>query len=109
VIRVLTTDRLAGKTETIIEWLLQGQSLPHWPFWNRVVICHTEIAAREVRERVGSRVADPYRTAYAPHDLPHVRFGPDVAVAVDEAGLILCAVLRLSREPHIITITGVSA
>lgn len=37
--KVMVTGRQGGKTSAMIQWMLNGHSINHYPYWSRVIVC----------------------------------------------------------------------
>jgi hypothetical protein len=104
--RVLVTDRQAGKTEYLIQWLLKGETVPVSPGWSRIVLCAFETVVPLVIDRIP--VGHPARHAvYSIEHMRGIRPGHGIEYAVDDVEALIYRSLPLSLGlPTIMTMSG---
>ena len=101
--KVLVMGRGAGKTHTLIEWVKQGVETKSYPGWSRVILTHSLDEAERLRRGHGL----DYRQVFEVGEWVRARLGrKPVEVAVDNADLVLSALLR--QRPEVIALTGVN-
>lgn len=100
--RIIAQGRGAGKTYRLVQWVLKGEPIQHYPFWSRIIIVsHHQMIYYLLKMYPALskyQVVDRHEWAKL-----HVAAG-DVEIAVDDAEELLRQVL--GTRPSIVTMTG---
>lgn len=112
---VYVRGRRWGKTTKTIEWVEQGKRVPHYPFWDRVIVTPTREEAIRLRDMLSKRAlergdADPqglqYNRVYYAEEWQRAYVGRDWQgeIALDNAEWLFTQMFR--QTPSLVTMTG---
>jgi hypothetical protein len=96
--QVLVSDRGSGKTTRLLDWLAQGQEIPGYPGWSRVLLVHSIDEVLRLRDIIRADPEhpliedDPHRI-YHLEDWQHAHASYPVEVALDNAEMHLTRLL----------------
>lgn len=113
--QVIVSGRRSGKTTKTLEWVKEARRVPHYPFWDRVLIVATfheaqvlRIGLRQEAEEQGIDESGLYyNLVYSIQEWKNAYIDPrwEGLVAIDNAEFILEQILR--QRPALVTMTGV--
>lgn len=96
--KVICRPRQAGKTTELIEWVRQGNAVPHYPFFDRVILVRSLNDGMRLRNHYGLE----FNQVYHLEDWQKARIVADVEVAIDNADDML---QYLVRQGHLVAAT----
>jgi hypothetical protein len=131
--KLIVSGRGFGKTTKMIEWLLEGHAIDHYPGWSRVIACadsrqvvhvtslvkfrtaheHSMLSARDwdglsdTEKRRLRALNDLRKAVWGPSDLagPGLRGVGDVELGIDNLEHFLPDWLRTNYPPTIATVS----
>lgn len=102
--KIIVRPRQGGKTRELIRWVKEGKPTGSYPFWSRIILCHTFDEAQRLRTE-GSL---EYRQVFSVREWRQSHIGPDpMEIAVDNVDLVLMDYLGMM--PSHITLNGEGA
>lgn len=113
---IFVSGRQGGKTKALIEWMLQGKPIDHYPYWSRVIICPTKESVVYMTNRLWQatrhmgdvrEVYDIRKAVWSLNDLTTSKkhHGTrDLEFGVDDAELVIAQILN--QPLSFITLTG---
>lgn len=105
---IIIGGRGAGKTIALLEWVLEGNKVPYYPGWDRIILTSTVEESmrlqRLLRESVlrvdGHHDPDGAHRIYSYHEYQQGRFpNAPVEYMIDDLEFLLQELLRRSSPP----------
>lgn len=104
--KLLFMWRQRGKTSRIVKWVTKGEMIERFPFWNRVMLVHTEAQRRMLIE--GEHQLHPRQVFTVSNWSKAAIVDKSVEVGIDDADLILKSIARghtigmisMNKAPH---------
>lgn len=113
---VVVTGRRCGKTTKCLEWLAGAKRVPHYPFWDRILLTFSPEEAQRIRVKLRTDAEEAnlpdaalyYNLVYSFEEWRTAHLGSQWSgeVAVDNAEFIISQYFRQRQRLAIITITG---
>lgn len=101
--KVIAAGRKTGKTQQVVDWVLEGERVHGYPGWSRVLLVHN----LEEVVRLRDQYSIDSKQIFSLHEWQRAHnVHPDTEVAIDNLDMYLPNLIGRHGRPVLTTITG---